>query len=198
MDNTSLDTSIIPVLRQGLRRFDIQNKDFILIFIHILQSWSVNKLWEFLSKNISNYNEIVHGITKKHIPNMENYFILRISFDKPTYYLNILFILTQCLPICKISWIKTNKIRTFSYVKKFNNKFSSFETKSMVKNFLYIVVFTHRLLSSLIFVSVGTLMDGMQKKRDGIRYFNEIFKSICICLQEIGNSHYQYLKCTFK
>ena len=28
------------------------------------------------------------------------------------------------------------------------------------------------------------------EKRDGIRYFNEIFKPICICLQEVGNSQY--------
>jgi len=39
-------------------------------------------------------------------------------------------------------------------------------------------------------VSVGTLMDGMLKKHDGIRYFNEIFKPICICFQEVGNSLY--------
>jgi len=140
MDNTSSNSATIPILRRGLRRYDIQNKDFILIFIHDLQSWTVSKLWEFHSKHISNCNEIViysHGITKKkHTPNMENYFIYRISYDKPTYYLNILFILTRCLPIYKINWIKTNKIRTFSYVKKFNNKFSSFETKSMVKDFL--------------------------------------------------------------
>ena len=132
MDNTSSNTATISVIRRGLRRFDIRNKDFI----HDLRSWSVSKLWEFLSKNISNYNEIVHGIKKKHTPNMENYFILRISYDKPTYYLNILFILTRYLPIYKINWIKTNTIRTFNYVKKFNNKFSSFETKSMVKYFL--------------------------------------------------------------
>jgi len=58
---------------------------------------------------------------------MENYIILRINYDKRTYYLNILLVLIQL-----INWIKTNEIRTFSYVKKFNNKFSSFETKSMV------------------------------------------------------------------
>jgi len=114
MDNTSSNSATIPVLRRGLRRYDIQNKDFILIFIHDLQSWSVSKLWEFLSKRISNCNEIVHGITKKHTPNMENYFILRINYDKPIYYLNILFLLTHCLPINRINWIQTNKIRTFS------------------------------------------------------------------------------------
>ena len=84
IDNTSSNSATIPVLRCGLRRQDIQNKDFILIFIHDLQSWSVSKLWEFLSKRISNCNEIVHGITKKHTPNMENYFILRINYVKPT------------------------------------------------------------------------------------------------------------------
>jgi len=136
MDNTSSNTVTIPILRRGLWGFDNRNKDFIPFFIHDLQSWPVNKLWKFLSKNISNCNEIVHRITKKHLPNMENYFILRIRYDKPTYYLNILFIITQCLPLCKINWIKTNKIQTFSYVKIFNNKLFSFETKSMVKDFL--------------------------------------------------------------
>ena len=71
MDNTSSKSATIPVLRRGLLTYDIQNKDFILIFIHDLQSWSVNKLWEFLSMPISNCNKIVHGITKKHTPNME-------------------------------------------------------------------------------------------------------------------------------
>jgi len=42
MDNTSSNTVTIPVLQRGLRRFDIQNKDFICIFIHDLQSWSVS------------------------------------------------------------------------------------------------------------------------------------------------------------
>jgi len=108
MDNTSPNSATIPVLRWVLRRYDIQNKDFILIFIHDLQSWSVSKLWEFLSKRISSCNEIVHGITKKHTTNMENYFILRLNYDKPTYYLNILFLLTRCLPIYKIIWILLN------------------------------------------------------------------------------------------
>jgi len=65
MDNTSSKSAIIPVLRRGLRRYDIQNKDFILIFIYDLQSWSVSKHWEFLSKRISNYIAIVYRITKK-------------------------------------------------------------------------------------------------------------------------------------
>jgi len=107
MDNISSKSATIPVLWRGLRRYDIQNKDFILIFIYDLQSWPVSKLWEFLSKRISNCNEIVHRITKKHIPNMENHFILRINYEKPTYYLNVLFLLTRCLPMYKINWIKT-------------------------------------------------------------------------------------------
>ena len=44
INNTSSNSATIPVLRRGLRRYDIQNKDFILIFIHDLQSWSVSKL----------------------------------------------------------------------------------------------------------------------------------------------------------
>jgi len=122
---------------------------------------------------------------------MENYFILRINYDKLTYNLNILFLLTHCLPINKINWIQTNKIRTFSKIKKFNNKFSSFVLKlNQWLKIFFIVIFIHRLLSSLIFVSVGTLMDGMMKNVVGIRYFNEIFKPICISLQEVSNSQY--------
>jgi len=187
MDNTSSNSATIPVLRRGLRRYEIQNKDFILIFIHDLQSWSVSKLWEFLSKHISNCNEIIHGITKKHTPNMENYFILRINYDKPTYYLNILFLLTHCLPIYKINWIQTNIIRTFSEVKKFNNKFSSFGTKSIVKDFLYNSIYSPS--TQFFNLCVSWNINGWSdEKRDGIRYFNEIFKPICICLQEVGNS----------
>jgi len=137
MDNTSSNIATIPVLWRGLRRFDIQNKDFILIFIHDLQSWSVSKLWEFLCKRISNCNKIVHRITKNTRLIWKILHFKDKLCDKPIYYQNILFILTRCLLICKINWIKTNKIRTFSYVKKFNNKFSSSETKSMVKDFLY-------------------------------------------------------------
>ena len=122
MNNASSNLETVPVLRRGLRKYDILNKISFLSFINDLQLWSVSKLWEFHSKHISNCNEIVHGVTKKYIPNMENYFILRINYDKPTYYLNILFLLTRCLPIYKINWIKTNQIRTFSYVKKFSNK----------------------------------------------------------------------------
>jgi len=120
---------------------------------------------------------------------MENYFILRINYDKPTYYLNILFLLTHCLPINKINWIQTDKIRTFSEVKKFNNKFSSFETKSMAKDFLYSNIYSPS--TQFFNLCVSWNINGWNdEKRDGIRYFNEIFKPICICLQEVGNSQY--------
>jgi len=120
---------------------------------------------------------------------MENYFILRINYDKPTYYLNILFLLTRCLSIYKINWIKTNEIRTFCYVKKFCNRFSSFETKSMVKDFLYRSIYSPftQFFNLCVIWNINGWND---EKRDGIRYFNEIFKPICICLQEVGNSQY--------
>ena len=118
MDNTFSNSATIPVLRRDLRRYDILNKDFILIFIHDLQSWSVSKLWEFLSKRISNCNEIVHRITKKHTPNIENYFILRINYDKPTYYLNIFFFLLDA----------------FLYIKLIRSKPKKFELSVILRN----------------------------------------------------------------
>jgi len=120
---------------------------------------------------------------------MENYFILRINYNKLTYYLNIVFLLTRCLPIYKINWIKTDKIRTFSYVKKFNNKFSSFEIKSMIKDFLYSSIYSPS--TQFFSLCVSWNINGWNdEKYWGIRYFNEIFKPNCICLKEVSNSQY--------
>jgi len=43
-----------------------------------------------------------------------------------------------------------------------------------------VIVFTYRLFNSSIFVSVGTLMDEIQKNNDDIRYFNEIFLNLSV------------------
>jgi len=48
MDNTSSNSATIPVLRRGLRRYDIQNKDFILIFIHDLHHGLLVNFGNFL------------------------------------------------------------------------------------------------------------------------------------------------------
>jgi len=34
--------------------------------------------------------KIINGIVKKHTINIKNYFIIRVNYDKSTYYLNIL------------------------------------------------------------------------------------------------------------
>jgi len=92
-----------PVLRHGLRSLNPIEEKFVLIFIHDLQSWIPRRLWEFLSKKVSNFNIIIHGIVKKHNVNMENYFIIRVNYTKPTYYLNILYIITSILPVSRIN-----------------------------------------------------------------------------------------------
>ena len=110
----STSNNTFPILRRGLRSLNPIEDKFVLIFIHDLQSWTPRRLWEFLSKKVSNINFIIHGIVKKHNVNMENYFIIRVNYTKPTYYLNILYIITSLLPVSRINWKITNKIRTFN------------------------------------------------------------------------------------
>eukprot|EP00833_Pecoramyces_ruminatium_P016743 jgi/Orpsp1_1/1190775/evm.model.d7180000081142.1 len=140
------------IIRRGLRRLDNSNNEFILIFVHDLLSWTEERLWHYLSKKISNCNNIIHGIVKKHTPNMENYFIIRTSYAKPSYYLSILYLLTKSLPINKIDWIKTNKIRTFSSSKKLRKNslkyFNSFRIKTLSSDFIYNSIYSS---SSLFF-----------------------------------------------
>ena len=92
------------VIRRGIHRYPDNVKDYVLIFIHDLQSWTITRLWEFLSKRISDCNNIIHGIVKKHTINIENYFIIRVNYEKSTYYLNTLYIITQALPVTGINW----------------------------------------------------------------------------------------------
>ena len=76
----------------------------------------------------------------------------------------------------------------FSYISHtFNNKFSSFEVKSMIKDFLYGSIYSPS--TQFFNLCVSWNINGQNtEKGDDIRYFNEIFKPICICLQEVGNS----------
>ena len=99
----STSNNTFPVLRRGLRSLNPIEEKFVLIFIHDFQSWIPRRLWEFLSKKVSNFNIIIHGIVKKHNVNMENYFIIRVNYTKPTYYLNILYIITSILPVSRIN-----------------------------------------------------------------------------------------------
>jgi len=178
------------VIRRGIYRYLDNVKDYVLIFIHDLQSWTVTRLWEFLSKRISNCNNIIHGIVKKHTINMENYFIIRVNYNKPTYYLNILYIITQALPVTRINWkiiipSASSKNRKSKHQHKL---FYSNDSIPLSNDFL----FTNPLspLPLFNFCSCWNINGWNSEKRDGIIYFNSIFKPICIYLQEVGNSHF--------
>ena len=59
----------------------------------------------------------------------------------------------------------------------------------MVKDFLYSSIYSRS--TQFFNLCVSWSINGWNaEKRDGARYFNEIFKPICICLQEVGNSQY--------
>jgi len=56
----------------------------------------------------------------------------------------------------------------------------------------YVVVFTHCLLNSLIFVSVGTLMDGMQKNMIELNTLMKIFLNLSVILLYLFNYKISY------
>ena len=184
----SYNNSNSPVLRRGLRYLGPDNDKFVLIFIHDLQSWTPSRLWEFLSKKVSNCNNIIHGIVKKHSVNMENYFVIRVNYTKPTYYLNILYIITSILPVKKINWIITDRIRTFSKINRICSAYHSSPIFELSSDFLHTNPF-----SNVKFFNICTSwnINGWNSdKRDGLTYFNSIFKPLCICLQEVGKSNF--------
>ena len=91
MNTSGIHNTSSVYIRRGIRKYTPDKEKFVLLYIHDLQSWNVQKMYEFLSKRISNLSDIIHGIIKKHKPNMENYFIIRVNYSKPTYYLNIIY-----------------------------------------------------------------------------------------------------------
>ena len=102
------------ILRRGLRSYGPGNDKFVLIFIHDLESWTESRLWEFLSKRISNCNNIIHEIVKKQNVNMESYFIIRINYNNHMDYSKVLVTIASYLSIRRIKWTSTFRIRTFT------------------------------------------------------------------------------------
>ena len=177
-----------PVLRRGLRYFRPENDNFVLIFIHDLQSWTPSRLWEWLSKKVSNCNNIIHGIVKKHNVNMENYFIIRVNYSSPTYYMNILYMITSLLPVKKVNWIVINKIRTFSKNNRILSTYHSSPIFELSSDFLHTNPFSN---FKYINICASWNINGWNsEKRDGLSYFNSIFKPLCVCLQEVGHSNF--------
>jgi len=184
----STSNNTFPILRRGLRYLNPIEDKFVLIFIHDLQSWTPRRLWEFLSKKVSNINIIIHGIVKKHNVNMENYFIIRVNYTKPTYYLNILYIITSLLPVSRINWKITNKIRTFSKNNRICSAYYSSPIFELSEDFLHTNPFSNYKYFNIC--TSWNINGWNSDKREGLSYFNSIFKPLCICLQEVGNSNF--------
>ena len=117
---------------------------------------------------------------------MENYFIIRVNYTKPTYYLNILYIITSILPVSRINQKITNKIRTFSK----NNQICSAYHSSLIFELSEDFFHTNHFSNYKYFnICTSWNINGWNSdKREGLSYFNSIFKPLCICLQEVGNS----------
>ena len=127
----------MSTIRRGLRHYGPDHDKFVLIFIHDLESWTESRLWEFLSKKISNCNEVVHGIVKKHYINMENYFILRVNYNNYTDYLKVIYLITKHLPVKRIKWKITSRIRTFSNVNHNRTRYYSEPSIPISESLLY-------------------------------------------------------------
>ena len=171
------------ILRRGLRCFGSGSDNFVLIFIHDLESWTESRLWEFLSKKISNCNNIIQGIVKKHYVNMENYFIIRVNYKNHTDFIKVLILITSHLPIKnKVYWKIKSNIRSYS------KTIRSSSLTPISEDFLY----TNPSSSAKFFnlCACWNINGWNTNKRDGLTYFNSIFRPICVCLQEVGNSSF--------
>ena len=178
----------MSTIRRGLRLYGPDHDKFVLIFIHDLESWTESRLWEFLSKKISNCNEVVHGIVKKHYINMENYFILRVNYNNCTDYLKVIYLITKHLPVKRIKWKITSRIRTFSNVNHNRTRYYSEPSIPISESLLYANPFSNTKYFNLC---ISWNINGWNsEKRDGLTNFNSIFNPICICLQEVGNSSF--------
>jgi len=98
---------------------------------------------------------------------MQNYFIIRVNYDKSTYYLNILYIITQALPITRINWKIINP-STSSKKRKSKHQHKLFYSNDSIIPLSNDFLFTNPLSSlplfhSLIFALVGISMDGILK-----------------------------------
>jgi len=119
---------------------------------------------------------------------MENYFIIRVNYNNDTDYLKVLVMITSHLPIRRINWIFTSKIRTFSVANRSINSFNSSPIMPIPEDILYTNLSSNGKFFNLC---VSWNINGWNTdKRDELTYFNNIFKPICVCLQEVGNSSF--------
>ena len=189
MNTSGIHNTSSVYIRRGIRKYTPNKEKFVLLYIHDLQSWNVQKMYEFLSKRISNLSDIIHGIIKKHKPNMENYFIIRVNYSKPTYYLNIIYQVTSYLPVERINFkVIDNSHKPSSSCKINRKKYSSYDTISLASEFTFT---NHRTNSQFFNLCVSWNINGWNlEKHDGMTYFNHLFRPICICLQEVGDSQF--------
>jgi len=106
---------------------------------------------------------------------------------KQTYYLNILYI-TSILPFSRINWKITNKIRTFSKNNQICSAYHSSPIFELSEDLLHTNSF-----SSYKYFNICTswnINSWNFDKREGLSYFNSIFKPLCICLQKVGNNNF--------
>ena len=103
---------------------------------------------------------------------MENYFIIRVNYNKPTYYLNILYIITQALPVTGINWKIINPSASSKNRKsKHQHKlYYSNDSIPLSNDFLFTNPLS--LLPLLNFCSCWNINGWITEKRDGIIYFN--------------------------
>ena len=184
---TELATGTITPFRRGLRYFGSNSDNSYLIFIHDLNSWSKQRLMSFITNELPPDNNIFQSLTKKYSPKLGTYFIIKINGSNQLNAMLFIRLLASKLPnISKISWKFIDKLRS----NRFYNKSRSLKTAlgPISKDF-----FSSHLKSNNPFFNlcVSWNINGWNSdKKDGVIYFSSVFKPVCICLQEIGNSQF--------
>ena len=179
--------SSTPSFRRGLRYFGPNSGKSYLIFIHNLSSWSKQRLMEFLRIKLQLFKEIIQSVSKKYSPSLGIYFIIKINGSSALNAMLFLLILANKLPISsKISWKFIEKLRCNRQYKK------SRSVKASVGPISQDFFSSHLKPNAPFFnLCITWNINGWNtEKKDGVMYFLSIFKPVCICLQEIGNSQF--------
>jgi len=176
-----------PTFSRGLRYFGPESNKSYLIFIHDLKSWSKKRLMESLINDLKPCSDLIQALSKIYSPTLGNYFIIRINGTNPVESLAFLILLAHKLPInSKISWKFINKLKNNRKLKKRHI------VKSPLGNLPSDFFSTHLSSKDSYFnLCASWNINGWNpEKKDGVMYFNNTFKPICVCLQEIGNSQF--------
>ncbi|KAG4103614.1 hypothetical protein H8356DRAFT_1030255 [Neocallimastix lanati (nom. inval.)] len=160
-----------------------------MIFIHKLKNWLVKKIYNYISNLSSSFFNIIFSIVRKFSPIYGSYFIIKVNALNSNTFKQFYDLLNDDFH----SSIKINnkEWRGYSYSNDRKSNYNKRKIKSLFgisRDFC-----SCHLYSSSSFFNLGSswnINGWNSEKRDGVMYLNSVFKLVCICLQETGNSKF--------